>query len=386
MSRVLFPYLLALLLLAPCARAGEPEPPQSTIGPAEVGRLLISEDDQERARGLALLTNRIQRGGPGLPAFLAAMAAEQAGWANAEERLVALWVGQALRGAPAEKERARRLLAALGPEATRLLLHAIREAEAVEPAAIAKEVPPPPAAALPPPPRTPQAPLPPPPPRQPLREWVLEREVLLLPRAEIARWTEDGHEAFAPALSGQAVVFEDGKDRALVASLRLLPDAVGYLIRASKDINVFGDGTVRVAEKDALVLLQGGRYRYRRNVRRTGKGGWAVDTDTVPRGLHVRLETEPTEGGRVRFVVEARNVELPTPMATVEQRPAPDVEPLELDVPEWQVSSMRASFDADPDAVAVLALFPEIVEGKVVAVSIRTAQDLPEVAAREVAK
>lgn len=116
---------LALLLvaLAPTAHAEETVEPDADA--ARVGRLLLADDDARRAEGEALLLARIARGGDLRP-FVRRMASAARTWANDENRLVETWIRQAVEGDLEERERAVRLITAMGEKAVMRLALELR--------------------------------------------------------------------------------------------------------------------------------------------------------------------------------------------------------------------------------------------------------------------
>jgi hypothetical protein len=338
------------------------------------------------------LTARVRQGGADLVSFLEAMAKAQAAWADDEERLVPRWIDLVRTGSVEEQDRARRLLAASGREAVRRLLVTLRgatQAGAVAPDPIPTTTPQAPAAATPPPqPATPPPPIPateadPAAEAAPAAvakvaprrlDWPVATKVLTVPRAEIDRWVAAREDDLARLVTGHAVIVADAPGGELATAVARLPDARTLDVR-------HGKSAVRVA---TVVLLEGTRFRYRRDLARTGKGAWAVTTDTLPRGLEVELRIGEADDDTLRFEVVARNYEVPTPLPSVRIRPAPDVEEMEIDVPEWRVASMHAHAEVARDAPSpsLLAFFPELVEGQVVVVSIRVLSLDPAAAAQ----
>lgn len=374
MRRTLPLVLIVLFLLARPAWSEDAERQSGGIDPAKVAKLLLSDDEDERARGAELLNARMRRGGD-VQTWLLAMARAQAAWANADERLLERWIDDVLRGTPERAVRARRLLAALGREATQRLLQALRDVQTLLPQGEAqmrqggdKTAPAAspgqfvgPQVDVPPPPRQPQVPQVPVA-AAPVPVGRIDAQVLEIPRAEIlASLTADrslyGASAreLVPLAHDQAVVVSVGADD-IFASAAALPEARVRPVDPSQGFLVPGR---------ELVLIQGDAVRYRSRARRT-KGAWAVDTDTVRRGLQVgvRLEAE-------RLQLWARYVTMPDPLPTESVRPANDVEPLELDRPEWESASMRLTTPLQAARNQVVAFFPGLMPDKVVVVSLR---------------
>ncbi len=323
MLRPLSFILIVLLLLARPAWSEEVEQPPDGIDPAHVAKLLLSDDEDERARGAALLGKRMQLGGD-VQTWLVAMARAQASWANADERLVERWIDDVLRGTPERAERARRLLAAVGRAATQRLLQALRDVQSLLPqapgptpqqgqvalpsAAVGRDAPP--QANAPAPPREPRPSDESPTPQAPVaaaRPPVgrIHAEVIEIPNTEIFASLAANRSAYgadardlAPLEHEQAVVVSR---RGAFTSALALPEARVRPVVPSQDFLVPGR---------SLVLVQGDAVRYRSRARKT-KGAWAIDTDTLRRGLHVsvRIEGEALE-------IEARYVTMPDPLPT----------------------------------------------------------------------
>lgn len=144
--------LLCALLLgrAPAALCEEASPPEPPPAPskakkrapgdtrsearvaearraAEIGRALLSSDEAVRSKAVAQFLARIEQGGD-LTWFLEAMSRATRVWADRHERLMEVWLHAAVHGSAAERERAVRLLAALGEEAIRRLALELRHA------------------------------------------------------------------------------------------------------------------------------------------------------------------------------------------------------------------------------------------------------------------
>lgn len=369
--RILPLLLSALLLFAVPAWSEEVEAQAESIDPAEVAKLLLSGDEGERARGAALLRARVKRGGD-VQTWLVAMARAQTEWADAEERLVERWIDDVLRGTPERAERARRLLAAVGRGATKRLLQVLKDVRGLLPQAPRQarqqgaEPPAPPSAdravpqsAVPPPPREPQDPLPPV--AAPVGR--LRARVIEVPNAEIFGSLASDKSVYGanardllPLEHEQAVVV---RARAVFRSAAALPEA---RVRPAASDRLLAPGA-------RLVLVDGDPVRYRSRARKT-KGAWAVDTATLRRGLRVSVRLE-TEGGSGVLAIEARYVSVPDPLPTERVRPAGDVEPLELDRPEWESASLTLRAPLEPSGAEIVAFFPGLVPEKVVVVGLR---------------
>lgn len=393
--------LLLLLLGGPGeepARAGESPEAEAAIDPVEVGRLLLSAEEAERARGEELLLRRIGAGGDLAP-FLAAMSRAQAAWADDEERLVPRWIDRVLHGSAKEQEAARRLLAALGPPATRRLLSALaaaRDAAARQALAQAEEDQPPapgagtaPAAeagapvapAGAPAGPAPTAPAPAAPPGEPKatpkpapEAFVPVRlAVFLVPETEVAREAErrSASGEAGGALEGGLLRLAGGE---VLTALGADADALSGALSGLADARPLAEAEpLTVFLGDVQTLLPAGTVSYRKGVRATAKGAWAVETGLLPRGLEVRARVDREEGSGLVLALEARWTEVPSPLPTKEVRPAADVEPVEVDVPEWRTSrtETRVALPADGAEVATVAI-PGLVPGRVAVLEIVT--------------
>ena len=99
MRRTLPLVLIVLFLLARPAWSEDAERQSGGIDPAKVAKLLLSDDEDARARGAELLNARMQGGGD-VQTWLLAMARAQAAWANADERLLERWIDEDRTDAP----------------------------------------------------------------------------------------------------------------------------------------------------------------------------------------------------------------------------------------------------------------------------------------------
>ncbi len=104
-----------LILVFPTAALAD-----DTVAAGEIGRGLLSPKADVRAKAQARLVARIEKGGD-LRTFVKAMGDAVSGWANRSERLLEVWLHQAVHGTAEEREEAVRLLAALGEPAIRRL-------------------------------------------------------------------------------------------------------------------------------------------------------------------------------------------------------------------------------------------------------------------------
>lgn len=144
------PWLLVPCLLVPCllptavVLAGEREPAANGAVPprerhaaelraaAAIGRDLLATDPAVRERAVARLLARIDAGGD-LGPFLTAMARATKRWADERERLLDAWIQEALHGTALERERAAKLIHALGPHAVQRMADEIRHARGMQP-------------------------------------------------------------------------------------------------------------------------------------------------------------------------------------------------------------------------------------------------------------
>lgn len=125
----------SLFVAAPGAQAEEAAPPPKQKAQSatdarlagEIGRALLSSKEAVRRRAVARLLKRIAAGGD-LAAFLDAMSRATQAWADRHERLMEAWLHDAVHGNAAERERAVRLLTALGETAIRRLAIELRHA------------------------------------------------------------------------------------------------------------------------------------------------------------------------------------------------------------------------------------------------------------------
>ncbi len=118
-------YLLsiAVAVIALCAPALADEDDDA----ARVGRMLLSPDETTRHEAEQRLLERIEKGGD-VGVYVRAMSTALNEWANREERLVEVWIDQAVNGTADERERAVRLITALGERAVGRLVMELRHA------------------------------------------------------------------------------------------------------------------------------------------------------------------------------------------------------------------------------------------------------------------
>lgn len=131
--------ILCVLVALPVSASAEEVKATDAASAGEIGRGLLSSKPEVRARAQADLLARIQKGGD-LTTFVKAMGDAVAEWADRNERLMELWLHQAVHGTAEEREQAVRLLAALGAPAIRRLSLELRHriqhegADGLEPA------------------------------------------------------------------------------------------------------------------------------------------------------------------------------------------------------------------------------------------------------------
>jgi hypothetical protein len=107
------------------APGGRALPPAERTLAGEIGRGLLAPEASQRAQAVARLVTRLAEGRD-TERFLRAMAEAIESWANQRERLLEVWIDQAVHGTAAEREQAVVLLSALGPTAVRRLTTELR--------------------------------------------------------------------------------------------------------------------------------------------------------------------------------------------------------------------------------------------------------------------
>lgn len=354
MWRLLILVPILLLVLANPARTEEVAAPKG-IDPAEVAKLLLSGDEAERERGVALLQERVRRGGD-VRTWLVAMARAQTEWADAEERLVERWIQDVIHGSLERAKKARRLIAAVGRDATRRLLENLKDGK-VPPAPSAVAAVPQRDVTQEAPPQPPRAPAAPRAPRPPIG--LVRAEVIEVPQREILTSLATDRDAYGKGADGLARLEHDRavlvQTKSAYARAAGLPEARS---RSTLPPQVLVTGR-------ALPLVEADTVRYRSRVRRT-KGAWAVDTDLLQRGLQVTVL-----GTAKNLEIEARYVSVPDPLPIELTRPAPNVEPLELDRPEWETAAITLRTTTEAARAGIVAFFPGLVPDKVVVVRLR---------------
>ncbi len=375
--------LLALLLACPLRRAAAGEAAPSD--PERVARLLTDPDERVRAEGRALLLDGIAAGGDVAELLrrvtesealvlseARAAAGESSGRADElRRRLVQLLIQDRASSDPAVSERAERLLEEIAPEEW-----AARRAEEK-----------PPASGSPSEPKGPPAPGPvPAAPGAPRPDTVAGAS----PKSEAASDARTSAEA-APTLRARVTVLSlsraeldrflaSGADDETRIALRLSPGPPGRdapstrvdvglagALQGLPDTRPIADTAVTLSTTPTAVV-EPERVPWRREVVRTAGGAWAVEQGTLPRGLAVEASMARGPDGRATITVGATRTDVSDPMSTVKVRPAPDVEPVELDRPEWQVVACRASVALDQETGRGVVLLPDVLPDHVIAV------------------
>jgi hypothetical protein len=121
----------------------------------------------------------------------------------------------------------------------------------------------------------------------------------------------------------------------------------------SADATPLAERVLALPDAEQVQLPLGSEVRYRRAAAQIKGGAWAVLTDTIRPGLTLaaRLEGE-------RLELEATWVEVALPMTTERVRPATNVEPIELDRPDWSAARRRLTLAVDPKGGAGLLVLP----------------------------
>jgi hypothetical protein len=327
--------LLAILVLAPLGARADDKPSPAPIEAERVARLLLSPSAEDQALGQDLLAERMRRGGD-VTAFArdVTKALREAGGAEGAADALAK---RALAGSPAERIEAFRLLAALGESAVRRLLDLLEVFRGPSPQAVAA-----PSTPTPEPARVPSSPAPAPP------QIADEPEVTSEAAPTGPAWTVTVHAVEAPA-RGAASLVPDG----VVVRTGTAGDAAGWAEAAYRlpDANrlvSFADApptaTVVGAGVPKDVPLSGLKAEYRKSVTPAKGGGWAVRTGVLRTGYGARVLVTPGPGG-LHVDASPRFTAVGRPMPVVRVTPAPDVDPVELDVPEWNTSSTAVAFD-----------------------------------------
>jgi hypothetical protein len=324
--------LVALSIAAGLPRAGwaRAEEEAAAIDPQEVGRLLLSPDEAERARGEAMLLERIERGGP-LADFVHRMAAAQALWADEHARRL-----ERLKGLRDRLEALRERWQAEGEA----------RAEAVRPEAPASSLP----SAYEPPEAVAAAPA-----EESALAVRVRARVVEVDSAALATWVaalEDGPRLAARLSDGEPLALEGANARRAFEEMPALVDA-----------HTLFDGRRSLAHP----LVEGEAVRWRRGLSPVQGRAWAVEGGELPRGVRVTARLEP--GEPEMLVVEATRSEVTLPLSTQEVRPAPGVEPVELDRPEWEVVRVRAR--APRSGGEHTFLLPGLFPGRVLVVGLR---------------
>lgn len=110
---------------APTDEASQLRAQRDRIAAGVIGRGLVSPDEAVRRKAVDQLLARLRESGPVEP-FLRAMGDAVGNWANQQDRLMEVWLDQAVNGTAAERDRAVLLLTALGAKAVRRLTLELR--------------------------------------------------------------------------------------------------------------------------------------------------------------------------------------------------------------------------------------------------------------------
>ena len=362
---MIFGLLLLALLSGGVSRAEEA---RREIDPAHVGRLLLSPNEGERHEGRALLLERIGQGGD-LDGFLRRMADTQAQIAGDVERLIRSLLEDALSDDLTRQKDARRVLRALGPDAlARLRTELRRQSEE----ATARQGTPQQAAA-PAPAAAPQAARPAPPrvevrdatkPTNETAKSVMRATPVLITvlTADRGAFLKRMQDTALPGSQGKGSGFERGEP--LVLDGKRAESVLGLTMRIPESRRLaegwqeIGDRPFRVVEPEQV--------RYRRGIRQTKKGAWALDSGSLPRGLSVEMRL-----GEGRLWIVAQDASVPEPMPVTRVRPNQEVDPVEIDQPEWRVVSTEASIPWAPGRSGLVAvLLPAVVENKILVIGL----------------
>lgn len=309
--------LLGALAWSPGAgHAEEPAPPVAPAAPVPppvaqvvdveaVARDLLSSDPVERARGEARLLDAL-RAESQRPALLSRLATALRTWANDEGRLEAL----------------RR-----------------QRAQASEPPPQALPAP----AAATAPPAPPQVRLVQPTGSEPKQEKQIEQaagpalfalhvSAISVPTREVGGLLALGAEeskfaALTPSALVQSRRGDAQRSAAWLDAARRAPDA-----------QPLGEGDLGVASGPRQRLHLGAALTYRCCVVPSKGGAWAVETDEIEAGLSVEALIEP-DG---TLALDAVWITVAQPVSTVRTRVAADVDPVELDRPDWSLARVRA--------------------------------------------
>ncbi|MHC5010847.1 MAG: hypothetical protein ACYTG6_07850 [Planctomycetota bacterium] len=378
-----------LLIVAawPCARVLAEEEPRPTIDAAHVGRLLLSPEPETRAEGERLLLRRIRQGGD-LTSFLHEMASAQESWARSDQHLLEVWIHEALHGTDAERERAQRLIAALGPPAVERLLASLRSRmQDRRPGPDAAAPPSAPAPASGPPPGAPVGADP---------EAAAEPATTAASSEAEANGARGGADAYGPACGGEVVIVEVASADAqpFLASLseaagisrggdgapRLLLGTYDEAVTWGRTATKLPDATTTERVEVAFVggseqTLRAPRtLRYRRALKRSADGAWEVVPGTIPTGYELGVRVDAVGEG-LHVVLRLTHSQAPPSLTVTRVQPEPGVEPIELDNPEWRRASVttEAELEGRSGGLLVLAsgLAPDEERTTIVVLSLR---------------
>jgi hypothetical protein len=121
----------------------------------------------------------------------------------------------------------------------------------------------------------------------------------------------------------------------------------------SADATPIAERVLRLRDGESTREVLGRELRYRRAALQTKGGAWAVETDALHPGLSV---TASAQGASL--ALEVAWVEVAQPMARERVRPAANVEPIELDRPDWSVARRRETLAFEAQGTAALLVLP----------------------------
>lgn len=119
----------------------------------------------------------------------------------------------------------------------------------------------------------------------------------------------------------------------------------------------YGERITVVPGREAKGFV-GSKVPYRRSVRQNERGAWRVDQDILHTGLELRFLLESRGTGLV-LDVDARLSEISKPMATTNVNPGKDVEPIELDLPEWNRQTRSDSLQISKVGGGLMLVMPD---------------------------
>jgi hypothetical protein len=126
-------------------------------------------------------------------------------------------------------------------------------------------------------------------------------------------------------------------------------------VQRAADAKPLGEASFGLADDEAHSVHLGADLIYRCCVVPSKGGAWAVETGTIDTGLSLRATK--TKAG---LTVEPVWVTVAQPIATVATRPAPGVDPLELDRPDWSAARTRHVLPLSKERGAGFLVIPGI--------------------------